>query len=263
MARVTADRCCIKRDGVSDSSRSLFANLLTGAAIASAAYNAARAINIATQEWDMAKNYWNLAENWLNYYKDFYAPVEDQELREAMALEDEKPEYEVARGRGRVVAWMQFRDVARHATQCTSRYCTGLRQDMLADLVANQANAVALNDALGYRNERAYIESRSDVRFERQLNTAKRGRNIMTGIPSFAKAAAGIYGNMFEQAWAGLEGAGQALGYWGARHQTAYPKEYLQTQQNQGDPNITTSQVHNMMHSSASSTASAVSTGER
>ena len=240
MAYGVEDRCCIKRDGVTDTSRELFGNLLSGAAIAAAAYNASRAVSIATKEWEMAKKYWQIAENWLDHYKDNYAPVEDQEVAEARALQDEEPKYDIARGRARTVAWLQFRGVLRQTTKCTSRYCTGLRQDMLVDMLTSQADAVALNDSLGYRNERAYIEARADERFKRQFETAKRGRNMLSDNVSLGRAAAGIYGNLFEQAWTGLEGAGQYLGYWGARHQTAYPTSYLSstTQKQQSENNV-------------------------
>ena len=235
MAWPKGDRKCIKRDGYSDQSRDIFGNLLAAAAVASAAYNSAKAVSIAIDEWNLAKKYWRIAENWLDHYRDNYAPVEDMEVAEAHALTDPSPEYVVARGRSRAATWVKFRDLARQAVRCTTRYCTGLRQDMLTDVYAAQASAVAMSDALGYRNERAYIAARSDQRFEKQFNTAKRGRDIVADNASLGKATAGIYGNMFEQAWAGLEGAGQYLGYWGARHQTAYPQVYARaTGQNSG-----------------------------
>lgn len=221
---------CVKQDGVDDSARKLFGDILAGVAIAGAAYNAARAVKIATDEWLMAKKYWRIARNWLDYYKDYYAPVEDQELHEARNLKKETPEYDAARGRARAVAWLQFRDVVRQAMRCTSRYCTGLRQDMLADLSASQADAVAMADGLGYRNERAYIEARDDVRFKKMLETAKRGRDMVADNVSLSSAAAGIYGDLFNQSMAGLAGAGQYLGYWSSRNDTAYPTSYISHQ---------------------------------
>lgn len=216
-------KTCVKQDGVDDSSRALFGKILAGVAVVGAAYNAARAVKIATDEWQMAKKYWRIARNWLDYYKDYYAPVEDQELYEARNLKKEAPEYDVARGRARAVAWLQFRDVVRQAMRCTSRYCTGLRQDMLSDLSASQADAVAMADGLGYRNERAYIEARDDVRFKKMLETAKRGRDMIADNVSMTTATAGIYGDLFNQAMAGLSGAGQYLGYWSSRNDTLYP----------------------------------------
>ena len=85
------DLRCNEVHGVGDSDRSIFADLLTAAAIAAAGYNAARAIQLATDEWNMAKRYWRISQNWMDYYRDNYAPVEDQEIREALDLPVAKP----------------------------------------------------------------------------------------------------------------------------------------------------------------------------
>ena len=80
---------CNKNHGVNDEGRSFFGDLLSHAAIAAAAYNSVKAVQIAEDEWEMAKKYWQISKNWLDYYKDNYAPVEDQELEEGL-LKDEK-----------------------------------------------------------------------------------------------------------------------------------------------------------------------------
>jgi hypothetical protein len=217
---------CNKNHGVNDEGRSFFGDLLSLAAIAAAAYNSVKAVQIAEDEWEMAKKYWQISKNWLDYYKDNYAPVEDQELEEAMNIPVEEPDYEVARGRARVSAWLEFRGITDKAIRCTSRYCTGLRADILTDLSIAQAAAVAIADGLGYRNERAYIESRNEVRFEKMMNTAKRGRDMLADNVSLAKSAAGIYGDLWNQAWSGIQGAGSYLGYYFNRNDTQYPTTY-------------------------------------
>lgn len=220
------DKGAIRQHGVTDAGRSWFAKLLTGAAIAAAAYNAKQAYDIAKKEKAMAQKYLDISKTWLDYYKAF-AKVEDEELAEAMAMTDVEPEYDVARGRARAVAWNAYKGQLDKATRCLSRYCTGLRQQILLELTAAQADAVALADGMGYRNERAYVENRSDVRFERQLNVAKRGRNLLPDTTSFAKASAGIYGDLWNQSWQGLNAAGAYLGWVGARNPSFYPYNSL------------------------------------
>lgn len=218
---------CNKVHGVSDEDRSIFGDILSAAALAAAGYNAYKAYDIAMKEWEMAKKYWRIAENWLDYYKGYYAPVEDQEVREALALPITEPNYEIARGRARTSAWLQYKGQLRKALRCTSRYCTGLRGDMLLRITSAQSEAVAMADGLGYRNERAYVEARNDVRWSRRLETAKRGRDIIADVPSLGAASVGIYGSLMDQAWQGLESAGMYLGYSGNRNQPHYPSTYL------------------------------------
>ena len=220
---------CNRERGTNDAERSLFGDILSAAALAAAMYSAYKAFDIANDEWKMAKKYWRIAQDWLDYYKNYFAPVEDQEIDEALALEYVDPAYNVARGRARASAWIEFRGKMRGSMQCTSRYCTGLRSDMLIRISRAQADAVSMADGLGYRNERAYTETRNDIIFDRKLNTAKRGRDIVAETPSLGMAAAGIYGDQIDQAWEGLKGAGQYLGYYNNRVPPAYPSGYLAT----------------------------------
>ena len=76
---------------------------------------------------------------------------------------------------------------------------------------------------VGYRNERAYYEKRSDVRWERMLNTAKRGRDLPAQAINSAALAYGIYGGLGQQAAKGAEGAAAAAGYLWNRNDTFYP----------------------------------------
>lgn len=231
------DTTTLPRNGPSDSGQSIVAKILSAAAIAAAAYNTAKAIDIANDQWKMAKNYWQLAYNWLDHYKNNYAPVEDQEVNEALNIPVTEPEYETARGRSRVIAHLEFKGVVEKTIRCTSEYCTGLREDMLEDLVSAQATAVALADGLGYRNERAYVESRNDIRFDKMLNTAKRGRDMIADNVSLAQATARAYGNAFEQTWEGLRGSAYYLGYQGARNPTFYPTTYMSTGRESSESN--------------------------
>lgn len=220
------DTACNPIRGQNDSGKVSVASVLEAAGLAAAGYNAYKAYDIAYAEYKLAKKYYQLAKNWLDYYRDYYAPVEDQEIREATNIPVTTADYETARGRARVAAAMQFKGRLSKAMKCTSRYCTGLRQDMILESVTAQADALAMADGLGYRNERAYVEGRNDVRFEKMMNTAKRGRDMVADNVSLARATSGIYGELADQAWKGLQSAGMYLGYTSARHAPNYPTTY-------------------------------------
>lgn len=224
---LASDTKCNPVHGISDNDHSVFGSILSAAALASAAANAYKAYDIAQKEWEMAKKYWRIAENWLDYYKDAYAPVEDQELEEAMDLPIAEPHYDAAIARARASAWITFKGKLRDSMRCTSKYCTGLRADMLAQISQAQGIAVTTAEGLGYRNERAYVEARNDVRWEKRLNTAKRGRDIIADVASLGMASAGIYGSLLDQAWQGLSAAGQYLGWDNNRVQPHYPTTYI------------------------------------
>lgn len=213
--------------GPSDEGHTEVANIMSWAARLAALANATQAVAIAIKEYELGDKYYRISNDWLKYYRTKFAPIEEIELDETFKLKDAEPEYEVARGRARAVAWLAFKGKLGEITRCLSRYCTGLRQDMVLELSAGVADAVAMADGLGYRNERAYIESYNDRNYQKTMNTIRRGRNFPGQSVSLAKNTTGIYGDLWDQAWAGLNNAGMYLGYMSVRNATRYPTTLL------------------------------------
>lgn len=209
----------------------LFQSSLSGVGvalgIASSYSNAMKLKEFIDDELEMMRRYYDLAKAWQDIYNNVYKPGEDEEAAEAFALEDVEPEYDIARGRARTTAWIQFKGVTDKATRCLSMYCTGLRSDMIAELAAAQGAAVSAADGLGYRNERAYVEARNEEIWHRKFNTVKRGRNLMADNVSLAKATNGIYGDMAQQAWVGMQGADKFVGYFLNKNETVFPTTYV------------------------------------
>lgn len=222
------EKACKQVKEVDNSARTIFGALLSAASVAAAAYNSYRAVQIAMQEYELATKYWYLADAWLNIYKEMYAPAEDVFVNEASNLEEEEPEYEAARGRARVSALIHLKGHVRPQLLATSRYCSGKREDLITNFAGGVAAAIAVADGLGYRNERAKIEARNEVRFKKMLAAAKLGRNIIANNVSLAGSVAGIYGDLADQAWAGITGAGYALGYLTNRHETGMPRTAME-----------------------------------
>lgn len=221
----TTDPCSTK--GQTDKSANYIAIALKAAKVAEATLNAYTLFDNAKLEWEIAKGYYNISKSWLDYYRDYFAPVEDVEAAEAMALEKEVADYETARGRARVSAWLAYKGKTLDIYKATTRYMTGRRAYLLVRLMASQADAVAQADSLGYRNERAYVKTRNDVRFQKMMSTAKRGRNMAADPISFTSDALGSYGDLWKQAWGNLNRIGYTSGYNDARRETSYPTTWV------------------------------------
>ena len=183
-----------------------------------AAYNTGQAIHTATKQYEIRISQW-----WRAYYNNFFVPLENQELSEAMGLRETTPYYDTMRGRAQTAGRLKFKNAVNSAVQCTSEYCTGLRQQLLLDVLDQESRALNSLAGLGYRNERAYYESRSDVRWKRMINTAARGRDLEAQAINSAQLAYGIYGSLGEQVSKGAEGAASAFGYFHYRNDPRYP----------------------------------------
>lgn len=222
--------------GVSNTGRITMGGLWAGLTAAMAAYNTGQAIHFATKQYDIAKQYLTISQWWNAYKANFFDPVEDEELNEAMNLTEETPYYDIARGRAQTAGRIRFKNAVNKAVQCTSEYCTGLRQQLLRDTLAQEATSIAALTGLGYRSERAYIEAQSDRRWKRMVATAQRGRGMQAPAVSYAQLAYGIYGNLGAQAGQGAQGAAALAGYMWNRNETIYPTLLRSTGANQDPP---------------------------
>lgn len=187
------------------------------------AYNTEEAIKFAMRQHEIAKEYLRISEWWRSYYNNYFRPVEDVELAESLVSTEETPFYDTMRGRAQTAGRIRFKNAAVKAAQCTSEYCTGLRQQIVFDTIDQEARTIDTLTGFGYRNERAYIESRSDVRWHRMLGTVQRGRDMQATAINSAQLAFGIYGELGQQAAKGAEGAISAYAYMHNRNDTYYP----------------------------------------
>lgn len=188
-----------------------------------AAYNTEEAIKFAMRQHEIAKEYLRISEWWRSYYNIYFRPVEDVELAESLSSTEETPFYDTMRGRAQTAGRIRFKNAAVKAAQCTSEYCTGLRQQIVFDTIDKEARTIDTLTGFGYRNERAYIESRSDVRWHRMMGTVHRGRDMQATAIDSAQLAFGIYGELGQQAAKGAEGAISAFAYMHNRNDTYYP----------------------------------------
>lgn len=188
-----------------------------------AAYNTEEAIKFAMRQHEIAKEYLRISEWWRSYYNIYFRPVEDVELAESLASTAETPFYDTMRGRAQTEGRIMFKNAAVKAAQCTSEYCTGLRQQIVFDTIDKEARTIDMLTGVGYRNERAYIEARADVRWQRMLGTVHRGRDMQSTAINSAQLAFGIYGELGQQAAKGAEGAISAFAYMHNRNDTYYP----------------------------------------
>lgn len=224
---------CTKARGTDDSQAEEIAGLLfTGAMVALGTYMADKAFELAKKEKELADKYFDLAQNWMNHYENTAVPVENAEVGEWGDLKNpetdgETPAYEAARGRARVSAWLQWKGATQKAFRCTSKYCTGLRKDILTGMGGAQASALAMAEGLGYRNERAYLKTLSDVRFKKKMAILHHGRNMVGGAADFGTESANIYGSMVPQVWEGVKNVSRFAGYFANRAATAYTQTFL------------------------------------
>lgn len=209
--------------GVTNTGKSLLGSIMQAAAIAVAVLNADAQRKMAKWQQEIAQDYLNIAKWYREFYNNTYRPGEDQELREAWAMEEYEPMYDVTIGRVRNYGRINMAGAASKAVRCTSPYCTGLRGAVLKDAKNVEATQLAAFSNMGYRIERAYMEAMNDVRWQRREQVLNRGRDMIAGNIKTSSLAAGIFGDLGQQAGAATGSALYYLGYNREKMDTSYP----------------------------------------
>ena len=217
---------CITQKGYSDSGKSTSSAILEAAAVAVAAINTAAAISMAKKQLEIAEDYLEIAKWFRSHYNNLYKPYEDKLIDEVRSLKPYEPNYDVAVGRARNSARLMAGDKLDRDIQCTSAYCTGIRNALLKDKLNIEAQTKAAVSGAGWRNEFAFMRAMEDLIWKRKEQMLNIGRDRMVNNVAFAGLAANIYSDLGRQAGEGAAGAVRYLGYSGQRNKTTYPATF-------------------------------------
>lgn len=212
--------------GITNTGKQSLASLWAVLTAGLAAYNTGQAVYFATQQYEIASDYLKIAKWWHDYKRSYFDPVEDQEINEASSLGEETPYYDTQAGRAMTAGRIRFKNAVNKAVQCTSEYCTGLRQQLARDLIAQEAATTSSLCGLGFRNERAFIEARSDARWKRMIGAASRGRGMQANAVNMAQLSFGIFGDLGSAAGKSAMGAAALSGYLWNHNTTIYPTTF-------------------------------------
>jgi hypothetical protein len=185
--------------------------------------NIATASELASKQFALAQKYYRIAREWRDWYNRGFVPLEDKELDEIWAEGKRAPFFDAAAGRASVTAKAAFRGRMEEALRCTHQYATGLRQAMLKDGIRVMAEGVAAAEGMGLRNERAHVEVMNDLRWKHREAAVMRGRNMAASNVVYGQLAAGIYGDLANQAGKAAGGYVRFIGYARERLTTMYP----------------------------------------
>jgi hypothetical protein len=215
---------CVITPGPSDAGRVAISVVWQAAAAVLAAVNVSSSMEMAQKQFDLAQRYYRIARAWRDWYNQGFVPLENKELDEIWDEGPYEPHYEAAAGRASVTAKLVFKDKLEQVLRCTSSYATGLRQALIKDMVSLTGSATAFAEGLGIRNERARTEIMDGLRWKHREAAVSRGRGMAASNVTYAQLAAGIYGDLANQAGKAAAGYVRFIGYAEERLKTMLPE---------------------------------------
>lgn len=209
---------------VTDSGVQSNANWASIAATAVALVNTVTAVNIANKQYKIAKDYYNLARQKWDRFRSVYMPCERKEMAEACQTPEYTPQYYDKGNAYLNAARYEFGGARTVIDDLYDRYCVCPDPTLAQDLAMMQSAAEGDGKNFAYREEEARKEAKDDKRWNRRAQALNRGRDLQSQAISYAKAAAGAYGDLGKTIGGAAEGAVTALGYFSTRRDTVYPQ---------------------------------------
>lgn len=177
----------------------------------------------AKEEYKIGKRYYDLAKEQWDFFYEYYRPLEEQELSEIWAEnEPYKPDYQKAvQGHTNLID-NTFLQADRHRMSLAAKYCICPDVSTFTTTDIMQSTVKGDSDNFARRYAEQLAQEKNDIRWQRRIAAASRGRNLLATSAAFASKAAGFF-NQYAQAMSGVaQGAAQFSGYVRNRFRTEY-----------------------------------------
>lgn len=186
-----------------------------------AALATARSMQAAKRQNKIARQYYELAKRQWDFYERNYIPLELQEIAEINRVDKHKPDYNTTRA-GHDCANDIFDSMQEHRDRLFREYC------ICPDDNINHTLELALSTVRGdshnfsMRYAEFHADMLDDIRWNRKMQIAARGRGILPQSAEFANKSAGLFGQ-YSQAMSGFASqAARFSGYIRNRSETEY-----------------------------------------
>lgn len=212
--------------------------IVDGIAKAAALLASVRALQAARQQDKIARTYYKLAEQQWNFYKENYVPLEIREIDE---VHKEKPftaDY-VTSIKSHDCTGPVFASTQDHRDKIFNEYCVS--PDPTMDIRYNIALSTVRGDTYNFarRYAEALAERKDDIRWNKKLAVASRGRNLLPQSLDFANRASSMFG-AYSNAMSGLAGdAMKFSGYIRNRYETQFNAQRADSITRISDPRYT------------------------
>ena len=184
-----------------------------------------RALKAAQMQNKIARDYYNLAKDEWDYFYNTFRPLELTELAEIHATDPFKADYTTAL-EGHDCSDSVFENMDTHRKRLMGMFCVcpNLDSSINYDLALSTIRGDSKNFARRYAEKQA--QKLDDLRWNRKLAAASRGRGLLPQSADFARIAAGKFGNYSELMTKFAGQAAEFSDYIRNRRETVYNGEH-------------------------------------
>lgn len=180
------------------------------------------AYKAAKEDYEIAKRYHELAKEQWDLHKQYYHPLEQQELDEIWAEKPYEPDYPTAIAGHTHTIDNVFAAADKQRKALNAKYCVCPDVSSFTKSDIMQATVRGDSDNFARRYAEKLAQERNDIRWARRIAAAARGRGLLSESASHANRASNSL-NAYAQAMGGLASSAMHFsGYINNRRSTQY-----------------------------------------
>lgn len=197
------------------------------AALAIATANSVAQGQIHDKQMDLAESYYDMAKYKWDRFKDKYVPLEILLLNEVSTTPIKELDCDDDRMRASASVNSAFDSLSSYLTQMTKKFRLCLDKAQLAAMEYKRTMALVDTENYNMYDDQFFTDFKNDQRWNRRSNVLNLGRNLTSQALKYGDVARSLYSAVGQELQQAASGVMQALGYYGARNDTYYPTEYL------------------------------------
>lgn len=210
---------------------SKWTDFFQAAALVIAIANGVAQGEIADKRQDLADRYYRMAKYKWDRFSGNYMPLEKQLLAEVSSVPVRDIDCTGAHDRAGVAVNTAYDNMDTYLVRMAKAYRICV-DDSYIQYNQNRRNLMEVDtENYNLSDERWFNDVKNDQRWNRRSNVLNLGRNLSSQALAYGDVANALMKTVGSQLDRAATGMIQAFGYYGARNDTYYPTEYLNTAQ--------------------------------
>lgn len=197
------------------------------AALTIAIANSVAQGQIHDKQMDLANSYYDMAKYKWDRFANKYIPLEIKLLNEVSTTPIRELDCDDDRQRASVSVNSAYDAMSTYLTQTAKKLRLCLDPSQIDAMEYKRTMALVDTENYNMYDDQFFTDFKNDQRWNRRSNVLNLGRNLTSQALKYGDVARSLYSTVGAELQNAASGVVQALGYYGARNDTYYPTEYL------------------------------------
>ena len=212
---------------ITDVGLNAWSTFFQSAALAIAIANSVAQGEIHDKQMDLANSYYDMAKYKWDRFASKYIPLEIKLLNEVSTAPIHELDCDADRQRAELSVNSAFNSMSEYLGRTAKKFRLCLDKSQIDAMEHKRTMALVDTENYNIYDDQFFTDFKNDQRWNRRSNVLNLGRNLASTALKYGDVARALYSTVGAEIERAANGVVTALGYYGARNDTYYPTNYL------------------------------------